>query len=143
MKTNYTEKGVIVMELQLEHVRNTIFGKLSRAPREASRFAASDYARVVVIIVSSVLLGRAAFFYSIFPCGIALITVLMNKGRANIYALPLILGGLLSNYGTGYDIWGDFIATAVCGVLFFLTAKSDMGIVVKAFSAAGIMVVIK
>lgn len=131
------------MELQLENVRNTIFGKLSKKPREASKAAAFDYAKIAVIIFSSVLLGRAALFYAIFPCGIALITVLMHKGRANIYALPLILGGLLTNYGTGYDIWGDAIAIAVCGVFFFATARIGMGIVVKAFSAAGITVLTK
>jgi len=143
METNYTEKGVIVMELQLENVRNTIFGRLSRASRESSKFAAFDFARIAAIVIGSVLLGRAALFYAIFPCGIALITVLMHKGRANIYALPLILFGLFTNYGTGYDIWGDAIATAACGVLFFLTAKISMGMPVKAFSAAGIMVVTK
>lgn len=131
------------MELQLENVRNTIFGRLSRASRESSKFAAFDFARIAAIVIGSVLLGRAALFYAIFPCGIALITVLMHKGRANIYALPLILFGLFTNYGTGYDIWGDAIATAACGVLFFLTAKISMGIPVKAFSAAGIMVVTK
>lgn len=131
------------MELQLENVRNTIFGKLSKVPREASGAKTFNYARIALIILSSFLLGRAVLFYAVFPCGIALITVLMNKGRANIYTLPLILGGLLTNYGTGYDIWGDAIATGVCGVFFFLTARMDIGIVVKAFSAAGIMVVTK
>lgn len=131
------------MELQLENVRNTILGKLSKRPREASKAAAFDYARIALIIFSSVLLGRVALFYAFFPCGIALITVLMNKERANIYTLPLILGGLLTNYGTGYDIWGDAIAIAVCGIFFFLTERMHMGIVVKAFSAAGIMVLTK
>lgn len=131
------------MELQLENVRNTIFGKRSKRPRVASKAAAFDYAKIAVIIFSSILLGRVALFYAIFPCGIALTTVLMNKGRANIYTLPLILGGLLTNYGTGYDIWGDAIAIAVCGVFFFITAKMNTGIVVKAFIAAGIMVLTK
>ncbi|HYE68758.1 MAG TPA: SpoIIE family protein phosphatase [Anaerovoracaceae bacterium] len=132
-----------MMELQLENVRNTIFGMLPKAPREASKAVAFNYVRIAVIIFSSVLLGRVALLYAVFPCGIALITVLMNKGRANIYTLPLILGGLLTNYGTGYDIWGDAIAIVVCGVVFFLTGKINMGIVVKAFSAVGIMVVTK
>jgi hypothetical protein len=132
------------MELQLENVRNTIFGKLFKLPRQASGAATFDYARIVIIIASSFLLGRAALFYAIFPCGIALITVLMHKGRANIYTLPLILGGLLLTYfRTGYDIWGDAIAIAACGVVFFLTARLRFGIVVKAFSASGIMVVTK
>lgn len=131
------------MELQMENVRNTIFGKFLKTPRQASRAAAFDYAKIAIIVISSVLLGKAILFYSVFPCGIALITVLMDKGRANIYTLPLILGGLLTNYGTGYDIWGDAIAIAVCGVVFFLTSKMKVGIVVKAFAAAGIMVVAK
>lgn len=131
------------MELQMENVRNTIFGKFLKMPRQASRAAAFDYAKIAIIVISSVLLGKAILFYSVFPCGIALITVLMDKGRANIYTLPLILGGLLTNYGTGYDIWGDAIAIAVCGVVFFLTSKMKVGIVVKAFAAAGIMVVAK
>ncbi len=127
----------------MENVRNTIFGKFLKAPRRASRTAAFDYAKIGIVVASSILLGKAVLFYSIFPCGIALITVLMDKGRANIYTLPLILGGLLTNYGTGYDIWGDAIAIAVCGVVFFLTSKMRIGIVVKAFAAAGIMVIAK
>lgn len=131
------------MELQLENVRNTIFGKLLKAPRPASKAASFDYARIAFIIIGSVLLGRAVLFYAFFPCGIALITVLMHKGKANIYTLPLILAGLFSNYRTGYDVWGDVIATAACGVVFFLTSKMNIGIIVKAFAAAGIMVLTK
>jgi Serine phosphatase RsbU, regulator of sigma subunit len=131
------------MELQLENVRNSILGKFLKTSRETSGTRAFNYVRIAVIIFSSVLLGRAALFYAVFPCGIALITVLMHKGRANIYTLPLILGGLLTNYGTGYDIWGDAIAIAVCGVLFFIFSRLNIGIVVKAFSATGIMVLTK
>ncbi len=131
------------MELQLENVRNSIFGRFLKAPRPASRITNFDYARIAVIAVSSVLLGRAVLFYAFFPCGIALITVLMHKEKANIYTLPLILGGLLTNLRTGYDVWGDFIAAAACGVVFFLTSRMNIGIVVKAFVAAGIMVLSK
>lgn len=131
------------MELQLENVRKTIFEKFLKAPRPASKAATFDYARIALIVISSVLLGRAVLFYAFFPCGIALITVLMHKGKANIYLLPLILAGLFSNYGTGYDVWGDAIATVACAVVFFLTSKMDMGIIVRAFAAAGIMVLAK
>jgi serine/threonine protein phosphatase PrpC len=116
---------------------------LLKVPREASKVATGDYVRIAMIVSGSILLGRAALFYAIFPCGIALITVLMNRGRANIYALPLILIGILSNYGTGYDIWGDAIAVFVCGAAFFVTSRMNPGIVIKTFSAAGIMVLTK
>ncbi len=131
------------MELLLENVRNTIFGMLTRKTREASKAASYDFAKIAVVICSSFLLGRVALFYAVFPCGIALITVLMNKGRANIYTLPLILGGLFTNYGTGYDIWGDAMAIVICGIFFFVIGKLRINIVVKAFSAAGIMVLTK
>lgn len=131
------------MELQIGNMRSQISGMLLKVPREASKVAVSDYVRIAMIVSSSILLGRVALFYAVFPCGIALITVLMNRGRANIYALPLILGGILSNYGTGYDIWGDAITIFACGVAFFAIAKLNLGIVVKAFSAAGIMVLTK
>jgi len=79
--------------------RNTIFGKLSMKPREASKAAAFDYAKIAVIIFSSVLLGKQPCFMRSFHCGIALINRIDAQGRANIYALPLILGGLLTNLG--------------------------------------------
>ncbi len=131
------------MELQIGNVRSHISGMLLKLPREASKVAASDYVRIAMIVSGSILLGRVALFYAVFPCGIALITVLMNRGRANIYALPLILGGIISNYGTGYDIWGDAITIFVCGAAFFVTSRMNLGIFVKAFSAAGIMVLTK
>lgn len=131
------------MEVLLENVRNTIFGRRGKVSCETSKVAAHEYAKIAVVIFSSLLLGRVALFYSIFPCGIALITVLMHRGRANVYTLPLILGGLLTNYGTGYDIWGDAIAITLCGVVFFLTAKLRTELVVKAFAASGIMVLTK
>ena len=79
------------MELLLENVRNSILGKFSKKPKEALWAGAGQYAGIAVIIISSFLLGRAALFYAVFPCGIALITVLMHKSKANIYTLPLIL----------------------------------------------------
>jgi stage II sporulation protein E len=132
-----------MMELLLENVRNTLSGILANIVREVSKVSVHNYAKIAVIIVSSVLLGRVALLYSIFPGGIALMTVFLHKGRANIYALPLILGGLFSNYGTGYDIWGDAIAITACGIVFFLIEKMRIGVVVKAFIAAGIMVLAK
>ena len=131
------------MELLLENVRNSILGKFSKKPKDALWAGAGQYAGIAVIIISSFLLGRVALFYAVFPCGIALITVLMHKSKANIYTLPLILGGLLTNYGTGYDIWGDALAIVFCGLIFFITGKLKTGIVVKAFSAAGVMVLTK
>lgn len=131
------------MELLLENVRNTIFGKFSKMPRWTSKIITADVARIAITISSSFLLGRVSLFYSIFPCGIALITVLMNKGRANIYTMPLILGGLLTNYGTGYDIWGDAMAILFCGIAFFMASRARINIVVKAFIAAAIMVLTK
>ena len=131
------------MELLFENVRNTIFGKLLKLPRGVSKAISYDFVRIAIIISSSFLLGRVALFYAIFPCGIALITVFMDKSRANIYTLPLIVGGLLTNYGTGYDFWGDALAVLFCAVIFFLIGKLRMSIVVKAFTAAGIMVLTK
>lgn len=131
------------MELLLENVRNTLLGRFSKGPREASRSAVWQYAGTAAILLSSVLLGRTALFYAVFPCGIALITVLLHKSRANIYTLPLILGGLLTHYGTGYDIWGDAIAIGLCGILFFLSGKLKISLLVKAFTAAAIMVLTK
>ena len=131
------------MELLFENVRNTISGRLSKLIHDISKALSYDLVRIAIMVSSSFLLGRVALFYAIFPCGIALITVLMHKGRASIYLLPLILGGLLTNYGTGYDIWGDAIAIFFCGAVFFLTARLRMSIVVKAFAAAGITVLTK
>ena len=131
------------MELLLENVRNTIFGKFLKRPPEVAKASSYDYAGVALVVLSSFLLGRVSLFYFIFPCGIALITVLLHKSRASIYTLPIILGGLMTNYWTGYEIWGDAAATAICGILFFITGKVKLDLTVKAFMAAGIMVLTK
>jgi len=131
------------MELLLENVRNTIFSKKARPPRVATKAAAFDYAKVALIVASSFLLGRVALFYAVFPCGIALITVLMSKGKANIYTLPIILGGILTNYWTGYEVWGDLIATAICGIIFLFIGRQRLEIITRAFIAASIMILTK
>lgn len=131
------------MDLMLENMRNTILGRRRRRVQTLPKIADYDYTKVALIIASSFLLGRVSLLYAMFPCGIALITVLISKGRANIYTLPIILGGLLSNYGTGYDLWGDALATLICGVVFFLLHKMRMNFITRAFLAVSVMVFTK
>ena len=131
------------MELLLENVRNSIFNRGDKLPKAASKWLTSDVARVVTMIICTFLFGRAAVLYAIFPCSIAITTVLLNKGKANIYVVPLVLGGLLTHYGTGYEIWGDFVATLLCGILFFMLSGLKISLVVKAFVAVGVMVLTK
>jgi stage II sporulation protein E len=131
------------MELLLENVKNTMNSRSSKLPRPTSRVATASYVKLAIIIVCSLLFGRVDLFYAVFPCGIALITVLMNKSRANIYTLPLIIAGLMTNYGTGYEIISNLIATILCGIIFFFLYKIRVSIVTRGFFAAGIMVAIK
>ena len=56
-----------MMELLLENVRNTLSGILANIVREVSKVSVHNYAKIAVIIVSSVLLGRLHCFIAFSP----------------------------------------------------------------------------
>lgn len=87
--------------------------------------------------------SRVSFFYFMYPCGVALITLLMSKEKGNIYVLPVILLSILSNQRVGYPLWGDLLAVALCGVFFFFWKKNWLSLSKRALLAAVLTVAIK
>lgn len=98
------------------------------------------YISIVTLVGVSFLLGRVVLLDAIFPCGIALISTLVSRGKANIYLLPFILFGTLTNYGTDFSIGGDLIATFLCGITFFILKKRKLSIGYVALIAMAITI---
>lgn len=131
------------MELLLDNLREAIHGKGRREHRWASKADLTFIFYGVLIGALSFSLSRVSFFGVMYPCGTAMITVLMARGKWNIYALPLILLGIWSNTSGGYDLKADLAAAFLCGVLFFLLHRRALSMPVRGGLAAGITVIVK
>ncbi len=124
------------MELLFGNLRQVFQQRIRGEKRRA------DHADLTVIIYAAVVAGlsfslsRVSFFQVMYPCGVALLTVLLARGKWNIYALPLVLLGILSNSGTGHDLKGDLAAAALCGAVFFILNKKRLSMPVRAVIAA-------
>lgn len=131
------------MELLLDNLKNTFFkGK----PSEEKVSDMSDTRLLVQIIIVgglSFLMGRLALYYSLTPCAIALMTVLMSRGKAHIYALPVALLGMLSAFRTGCDYQAEMIALVICTVIFFFSITKRITLFYRALITGGIMVTAK
>lgn len=132
-------KGVIVVELLLD----ALFHKKAKVARAATKINAGAYTNLLMLAAISFLLGRVVLFDAIFPCGPALAAALMNRGKMNVYILPFIMIGILSNSGTGHEVWATILATGICGVLFLLLSKYKLSILAMACIAAGISTMAK
>lgn len=95
------------------------------------------------MLIFAFLISRVTFFHFMYPCGVALVVVLMNKEKGNIYALPVMLLSILTNGRIGYPLWGDLLAVATCGLLFFFWKKKFMSLTKRALIAALLTVLIK
>lgn len=130
------------MELLLDNLKNALF-KGKHRTKAAVIPEKRLLIRIAVIGGLSLLIGRAALCYSLEPCAIALITVLMAKSKANIYALPLICFGMVTAFGTGYDYFGDMIAIVCNTVVFFILGTKKLTLIIRALIAGFIMVLTK
>lgn len=101
------------------------------------------YVGMITLVATSFLLGRVVLIDAMFPCGIALVSALVSKGKANIYLLPFVLFGTLTQYGTSYEIWGDITATFLCGIVFFVLKKRKLSIGYVALIAMTITISMK
>ncbi|WP_206459937.1 SpoIIE family protein phosphatase [Anaerovorax sp. IOR16] len=98
---------------------------------------------IIGTLVFAFFVSRVSFFYYMYPCGVALVTLLMSREKGNIYVLPVILLSLLTNQKVGYPLWGDLLAVGVCGVFFFFWKKNWLSLSKRAMFAAGITIIIK
>ncbi|MCB6993405.1 SpoIIE family protein phosphatase [bacterium 210820-DFI.6.37] len=72
---------------------------------------------------ASFLISRACFMGTMFPAGIALMTVLLTANTLNLYLLPVMAAGIGTFYASGLPIWGDIGALAGCSLVFLCTGK--------------------
>lgn len=93
------------------------------------------YIGIIALVGVSFLLGRTLVLDAVFPCGIAMISALVSKGRANIYLMPFIIMGTMTYYGTTYEVFGDIVATMICGTVFFVLCKNKLKVSYVAFTA--------
>ena len=113
------KKGGLLVELLLDNLRNAIY-KRKQSGEKTSIIPDTRLLILIALIGSlSFLMGRVALCYSLIPCPIALMTVLMSRGKAHIYALPLVILGMFSALKTGLDYPGDMIALFLCTIVFF------------------------
>lgn len=104
-----------------------------------------SYWLVGAMVIATFFITKVMILGSFLPCGIALITVLLEKDRVYLYLLPpmiiayttYVLGDpVAANY-----IWGDFAATLICAVVFSLIGKRKLPLVAYVSIAALIMVI--
>lgn len=96
---------------------------------------ATEIGQISALIVMSFLVCRVIVLNSIFPCGIALITVLIYRNRLNLYLLlPMVLGSI-TFYGSNYLFYGDIAALILCAVAFTLFGSRKIDLPARAVIA--------
>ncbi|MBE6035080.1 MAG: hypothetical protein E7222_10355 [Clostridiales bacterium] len=102
-------------------------------PREK---VAAGLAQIAGLVVISFLICRVVVLNSIFPCGIALVTVLMYRNRLNLYLLlPMVLGSI-TYYGSNYLFYGDVTALLLCAITFTVFGNRRIDLPARAVIAA-------
>ncbi|WP_027400188.1 SpoIIE family protein phosphatase [Anaerovorax odorimutans] len=127
----------------MELLLDALFNKKEKSAIAGTKIKIGYYINLIALAGVSFLLGRVALFENIFPCGPALTAVLMSRGKINVYALPFILLGSFTNKWTGYDVWGDIIATVICGAVFFLLNKRKLSLLGVGIITAAITSIVK
>lgn len=101
---------------------------------------ATGLAQIAGLVVMSFLICRVVVLNSVFPSGIALITVLMYRNRLNLYlVLPMVLGSL-TYYGSNYLFYGDIAALLLCAIVFTVFGNRRIDLPARAV-IAGIITV--
>jgi stage II sporulation protein E len=131
------------MELLLDNLKNAfIKGKHARI-KVAEIPDKRLLIQIAVIGGLSFLIGRVALYYSLEPAAIAFMTALMAKSKANLYALPLVVIGMISSFGTSYNYLGQLAALILCTLLFFFLGTKRLSMIHRALISAGILVLTK
>lgn len=141
------------MELLMDNLRAVLHRKNSgddqveRIEEEQQKKGLGELAemalKAAVILGASFVAARVPFFFIMYPCGIALFTVLMARGREGIYAILPVLAGLFSAAGVTTEAIGGAAATLVCGVLFLALRRREISLTARAMLAAAVCVAVK
>lgn len=131
------------MELLFDNLRNVFLkgkhGKVKEISMPDKRFLIN----LALIPVLSFIIVRSAFASSLEVVSIALLTVLLSRSRANIYALPFILAGVFSTIGTSHDYPGNLGAISVCALALLLPFTRKLPLNLKALIAGALSTSVK
>ena len=93
-------------------------------------------AQIAGLVVLSFLVCRVVVLNSLFPCGVALVTVLIYRNRLNLYlVLPMVLGSI-TYYGSNYLFYGDLMALVLCTIAFTVFGNRRIDLPARAVMAA-------
>lgn len=143
--------GGIIVELLMDNLKAVLRRKgeteTQEGEEEKNKAGLKDLSgialKVAAILAISFIVSRVSFFYVMYPCGLALITVLMAKGKGGIYALIPVLLGLLSSEGLSSLTIGGAASILICGFMFYALKKKEISLTSRALLAAGICVAAK
>lgn len=124
------------MELVIDETREAegVKAEGQRKKREGAQVIAKG----VATLLFAFFVSRVSFFYFMYPCGVALLTVLMSKGKWNIYALPMVLLGICTGRGIMTYLWGDILAASACALLFFFWRSCPLSMIQRGIVAGAI-----
>jgi len=75
-------------------------------------------AQIAGMAILSFLICRVVVLNTAFPCGVALITVLMYRSKLNIYLLLPMFLGAITFFNSNYLFYGDAAAFIITGIVF-------------------------
>jgi hypothetical protein len=131
------------VELLLDNLKNVLFkGKHAKSGLEVIPDK-SLILRIIVVGCISLLMGRAALCYSLEPCALALMTALMTRSKANIYALPMICLGIISASWTSFHYFGDVFTLILCSLIYLVIGTKKLNLIFRALISAVTMVSVK
>ena len=97
---------------------------------------ATGLAQIAGLVAMSFLICRVVVLNSLFPCGIAFVTVLMYRNRLNLYlVIPMLLGSI-TYYGSNYLFYGDIAALLVSAIVFTVFGNRRIDLPARAVIAA-------
>lgn len=126
------------MEIFVDNLRNALLRGNTSLEKVRSLAEGGLVLQVIVTILLAFLVGRSGGAYPGVPCSLALMTVLMMRGKGNIYALPLAVLGMFSVQGANYGFWGEAVILSLCTLLFFTLYKKRISLTSRAL-ISGVM----
>ncbi|MBN7774382.1 SpoIIE family protein phosphatase [Clostridium aminobutyricum] len=87
-------------------------------------------AQIAGMVALSFLICRVVVLNTVFPCGVALITVLMYRSKLNIYLLLPMFLGLITYLNSNYLFYGDMAAFIITGIVFSMmnSKKTELSV---------------
>ncbi len=79
-----------------------------------------NFKTIIATLSVAFFIGRIHLFGNTFPAAIAFITVMLSVSTLYIYAVPILLAGMLTYAGNGIDFYGEIMALILCSFLLLI-----------------------